>query len=154
MTTQWVDDHHGDPAPRDERIVVGFDGSPQAWGAVRWAADEAGHRRASLDVVSCTAGDPDGSEEKLVDDAARIAENRGWRIHVSGAAVGGSPGDVLVDRSRGAAMLVLGPHDPSTVASEAKGESLSEYCETHADCAVTVAESASQPDHAPPVVAP
>jgi nucleotide-binding universal stress UspA family protein len=143
MTTQWADGK----APRDERIVVGFDGSPHAWGALRWAADEAGRRRADLEVVSCppTPGVPDGSEEKLVDDAARVAEERGWRIHVSGVVEGGSPGDVLIDRSQGAAMLVLG--------ASTEGE-LSEYCETHAACAVTVATSASQPDHTPPVVAP
>jgi len=155
VTTQWVDDHHGDNAPRDERIVVGFDGSPPAWSAVRWAADEAGHRRATLEVVSCTPGDPDGSEEKLIDDVARVAEERGWRIHVSGVLVGGSPADVLVDRSQGAAMLVVGSHDPSAVTSEdAEAEgSLSEYCQAHAACAVTVATSSSQPDHVSPVVA-
>ena len=36
-----------------KHITVGFDGSPEAQEALRWAADEARARACQLDIVSC-----------------------------------------------------------------------------------------------------
>jgi nucleotide-binding universal stress UspA family protein len=141
-----------DDVPRgpDERIVVGFDGSGPAWDALRWAADEAGRRRATLEVVSCLPGGELAAwVRSQVDEATRVARHRGSQIHVRTAVAPGTPGRVLVDRAQGASLLVLGRHDPSRLAvkAAAQQESLSAYCVSHAPCPVMVVESAARPEH-------
>ena len=158
-------DGSGDGAPADGHVVVGFDGSPGAWEALRWAADDAGGRRAALDIV-CSVADPSATPATTVasflsacqqlDEAAWVAGHRGLQIRVHSSLAEGSPGDVLVDRARGAARLVLGRHDPGPLPAPGR-ESLSAYCRTNAACPVTEVDSVSQPDHptaAGPVTTP
>ncbi|MDQ1393447.1 MAG: hypothetical protein QOF30_2424 [Acidimicrobiaceae bacterium] len=142
----------------DGPVVVGFDGSPSAWQALRWAADDAGGRRAELEVVCCVddsspaaaitapvGADPISTRQQL-DEAARVAGLRGAQIRVHASLAEGRPGDVLVDRSQRAVELVLGHHDPGSAPAPDE-ESLSAYCRTNAVCPVTVVDSTSQPDH-------
>jgi nucleotide-binding universal stress UspA family protein len=155
MTIERTRDHKDGRAEQADRIVVGFDGSRFGWEALRWAADEAGRRRASLEIVLCTPGVPEmsvhggpaiASAQDVVDEATQVASRRGWQIQVHASVASGSPGDALVDRARGAALLVLGEHDPVPVAPPGR-ESLSDYCRSHASCPVMVVTSVSQPAH-------
>ncbi|MDQ1365263.1 MAG: hypothetical protein QOE57_1305 [Acidimicrobiaceae bacterium] len=158
MISHSAFDGPGDGATADGHVVVGFDGSPAAWEALRWAADDAGGRRAALDIV-CSVADPSAmpatavpgaarfiSARQQLDEAAWVAGHRGLQIRVHSSLAEGSPGDVLVDRARGAAELVLGRHDPGPIPPPGR-ESLSDYCRTNAACPVTEVDSVSQPDH-------
>jgi nucleotide-binding universal stress UspA family protein len=159
MISDSAFDGAGDGTTADGDVVVGFDGSPSAWEALRWAADDAGTRRAALEVVCCvadtsaptaataaTAGTNLVAARQQLDEAAWVAGIRGLQIRVHASLAEGRPGDVLVDRSRGAAELVLGRHDPGPIPVPGR-ESLSAYCRTNAVCPVTVVDSTSQPGH-------
>src|SRR6516162_1384274 len=76
-----------DDAPMTESrelIIVGFDGSPHAVAAARWAFDEARRRRADVELVSCfhvpylaEGGGLSGayvSIEELVDDSKQVID--------------------------------------------------------------------------------
>jgi nucleotide-binding universal stress UspA family protein len=148
-------------AVEENRIVVGFNGSPAAWDALRWATDEAARRDASLEIVTCldegtsaTSGAHEvsphenrvGTPRQQVEEAARVARCRGWHVPVTEFLASGSPGDVLVDHSRGAAMLVIGRQDPHSATHRGR-YALSSSCLANADCQVTVVTSATRPGH-------
>ncbi|MDP9072708.1 MAG: universal stress protein, partial [Actinomycetota bacterium] len=111
-----------------------------------------------LEVVHCaacpwptaaTSGGSDANPASMrdqLDQAARVAGLRGCQIAVRASVAEGSPAEVLVERSRGAAVLVLGCHDPGPPRPPAN-ESLSDYCRLNAFCPVTVVDPASLPDH-------
>jgi len=106
------------------RIVVGIDGTAASLLAVRWAAQEALLRHASLHLVHVSrqyprapySGLPEAprSGKDGPDPAAQLAaaEREADRIlppdRLSSELVAGSPDEVLVDRSAGAELLVLG----------------------------------------------
>ena len=87
-------------------VVVGVDGSPESRAAVDLAGWEAHRRRSPLYLVQAAA-DPQRARERL--------EGHAWRLHdrypelCTTTTVGpGDPGTVLVDRSRTAALVVVG----------------------------------------------
>ena len=87
-------------------VVVGEDGSPESRAAVDLAGWEAHRRRSPLYLVQAAA-DPQRARERL--------EGHAWRLHdrypelCTTTTVGpGDPGTVLVDRSRTAALVVVG----------------------------------------------
>jgi nucleotide-binding universal stress UspA family protein len=106
------------------RIVVGIDGTAASLLAVRWAAQEALLRHASLHLVHVSrqyprapySGLPEAprSGKDGPDPAAQLAaaEREAHRTlppdRLSSELVAGSPDEVLVDRSAGAELLVLG----------------------------------------------
>ncbi|MEK6439054.1 CBS domain-containing protein [Pseudonocardia sp. T1-2H] len=149
------------------RIVVGFDGSPAARVAVRDTLLEASRRGASVSVVAAfsppavwpvvyglpavptlagLAGEIEGEVRRTVIkilDTVR-SELAGGTPHVEVVAVQGSPGEVLVDRSSGADLLVVGSRGRGPGASLLLG-SVGLHCALHARCSVTIVRPESEP---------
>jgi nucleotide-binding universal stress UspA family protein len=136
-------------APREQRIVVGVDGSTGARAALAAAAEEAGRTGAAVDVVAAyTAADywtdmatvvvpplDEGRQEvrrqaeALVDDvlAAQAGPPPAVRLHV----VEGPAEEVLVHRARGAELLVVGSRGHGVLAGLLLG-SVALHCAMHA----------------------
>jgi nucleotide-binding universal stress UspA family protein len=102
-------------------IVVGVDGSPEAAAALAWAIDEARLRQASLNIVHAfpalvsffgTAAHeyyPQVEKEAHERFAAILAAAPPMDdLEVAHTIVPGNPAEVLVDKSKGATMLVVG----------------------------------------------
>ena len=112
------------PGRTGTRIVVGVDGTVASMTAVRWAAQEATLHKASVQLVfvddgyaqAAYSGSSDASHADRDDADGRAllaaAELEAGRTlppgHVSCERAAGSPGKVLIDRSAGAELLVLG----------------------------------------------
>lgn len=141
-------------------IVVGVDGSEPAAAAVRWAAEEARIRGATLRVVnaweaplSVALPEPSIGGVPLVPsldpgEVRSAFEDRGGGIidtalegieglEVERRIVDGDPAVVLVEESRDAAMLVVGKRQHGSVAGFLLG-SVSRDCIRHAACPVVV----------------
>jgi nucleotide-binding universal stress UspA family protein len=123
---------------RTGRVVVGYDASEHGRRAVLWAADEAAHRRASLEVVH--AADYRGlglrGPAVLARAWARTAREDAHDVAVEGAAIArlavpdlvvhiacgvGAPVPLLVQESQDADLLVLGAHGQGREAAEMLG---------------------------------
>ncbi len=138
-------------------VVVGVDGSPESKAAIEFAMREATRRRAWLKVVAAaqlpeywtiaygTSELP--SPEEVIADTKRIARETLDEVvsdHPELAAVqfnieviAGPPGQVLVEASDGAAVLVLGHRGRGAIRSALLG-SVGLHCILHATCPVTV----------------
>ena len=135
------------------RIVVGVDGSPAAAAALRWALDEAGLRRATLEVVHTwvfPAIDelPGGAVDQLVSDLQRCATDvldhvvdgiagANPDVEVVRRVLEGSPGRVLTEIAAGADLLVVGSRGRGGFAGLLLG-SVAQQCVHHARCPVVV----------------
>jgi nucleotide-binding universal stress UspA family protein len=141
------------PTPAAGSIIVGIDDSPQSRTALRWAADLARSSGRHLEAVHVNPYDSlrspvwAGTLPALVagDDAQADDRNRlrivamyddvapapGWDL----AFLDGPVGAVLVERSRGAQLLVVGTGEHHGVDRLLSG-SISRYCLTHAAVAV------------------
>ena len=137
-------------------IVVGVDGSPAAERAIDWALDEA---RVSGDevllvhawqypVVAMTAFHSEawpalehGGVEKVARDVlnavTETARRRAPEVHVDSRLVEGHPGEVLVDASSAARLLVVGSRGLGGFKGMLLG-SVSSSCVHHALCPVVV----------------
>jgi nucleotide-binding universal stress UspA family protein len=144
----------------DGRVVVGVDGSEASRAAIRVAATEARLRRAELQAVHAVHWDRIGTEfitptdDQLVEWGTHLVHQQLADLHqhlteagveVQPVIVPGHPGDVLVDYSRTADLLVLGSRGHNPLTSLLLG-STSDYCAHHATCPVMVVRS---PDRAP-----
>jgi nucleotide-binding universal stress UspA family protein len=138
---------------QERRVVVGVDGSVASLAALRWAAREAGLRAARLHVVC--ALDPGreqaapyaGHARRLVPGqvgpptVALLQELVGTvlgpslLVIVDAEVACGLAAKVLIDRARGADLLVLG--DPATSQFEVIGP-VARACLRHAPCPVVV----------------
>jgi nucleotide-binding universal stress UspA family protein len=144
------------------RIVVGFDGSPSAEQALRWATDETALRRGALEVAHCWLEAPaitpraevarDQASrallqhaERMVDQGARTARCRGHQIPVTSAVVHGQPGPALVALAQSADLLVVGRRGFDHMDQFGVG-SVSSYCLGHADCPVVVVPPVADPE--------
>jgi nucleotide-binding universal stress UspA family protein len=144
-----------------QRIVVGVDGSDGARVALKWALAEAARRGVDVDVVTAYPFDfywldPYLTDRTRINDLRSETETRtramveevrqdltlaelpggaavGIRIHV----VGGAPAEHLVERSEGAALLVVGSRGRGAVRSTVAG-SVALHCSAHATCPVVV----------------
>lgn len=131
-----------DRAPR--RIVVGVDGSFGADTALRWAAVQARDRGLALDIVAVweDLGDEHAPRDGFQDVARarllRALETLGRRRdapdEVFTAPLHGPPGQRLVERARGADMLVLGT---TGISSPEIPGGISLYCLRHSTVPVT-----------------
>jgi nucleotide-binding universal stress UspA family protein len=146
------------------RIVVGVDGSEGSREALRWAMDEARSRGATLEVVHTygreAVGPPYVYDETMgvevwqqareqVEAAARHAATRAQALvdGMVGDATGVEvetialesqhPAEALVDRSRGADMLVVGSRGRGGFKRLLLG-SVSQQCAHHAECPVVI----------------
>jgi nucleotide-binding universal stress UspA family protein len=118
------------------RIVVGVDGTTASAAAVRWAVREALLRQASVHLVFADDHDPRirapyagwwdeprPDEDKAAATALDAAEQQASQAlppaRLSAERAAGSPSRVLIDRSAGAEMLVLGSaYQPGRSASD------------------------------------
>ncbi|MGH3975383.1 MAG: universal stress protein [Pseudonocardiaceae bacterium] len=142
----------------EQVVVVGVDGSPASYTALRWALAHAARIGAQVDAVRCwtpvvaksweaaVTGEPvppeavqeARAERELVQVVAaalaRIPDGTA-RIAVRQRVVRGSAGPVLVGEADGADLLVVG-HGPR--ATGLLHRSVSWYCLQHATCPVLV----------------
>jgi nucleotide-binding universal stress UspA family protein len=137
------------PARGRNDVVVGIDDSPSAAAALLWAADHARANGLQLRVVHAWQLSPAASAAVAAGDAEYFeavgadARARGTRMVLD--ALGGSAaeirwtldigeggaGPVLVDRSRGAQLLVVGTREHTGLRRAVSG-SVSHYCLSHA----------------------
>lgn len=140
-----------------ETIVVGVDGSDFSRTALEFAFDEAVLRGTGVRVVAALpdtaywaassgmspslldelTADLDKMARGMVDDLVRERGGAVADVPVEIRALGGSPGHVLVDQSRGADMLVVGHRGRSGLASTVLG-SVGLQCVLHASVPVVV----------------
>lgn len=146
------------PLPQHE-IVVGVDGSPGSYAALRWAAKLAEAMDASITAVTAwefpvfitAAGggllpgtwDPEADATTIVNDAIR-AVFAGTPGYVRTVVVQGHPADVLIEASRHALMLVVGGRGHGGFTGALLG-SVSTAVAHHSKCPVMIvpAESAT-----------
>lgn len=137
------------------RIVVGVDGSPSSYGAVRFAIEEARLRDAVVDAVIAyeyppvTFGLPEAMvipvpERTGLEQAARQTLDGVLRgvdpgVHVERIVVAGSPRRVLREAAIGADLLVVGSRGYGAVRGLVLG-SVSQYLVGHAPCPVVVVD--------------
>ncbi|MGH3732598.1 MAG: universal stress protein [Acidimicrobiales bacterium] len=138
-----------------ERIVVGYDGSPDSERALEWAAQQAEFTGSHLQLigvwewptglgwVAIPPSDFDPSKEvtKTLDEAVAKIKVARPNVSVTSRVIEGSAFNSLVDESRGAALLVVGTRGHGEVAGLLIG-SVSQYCAAHAHCPVVVIRAA------------
>ena len=146
--------HEGD---REQRIVVGVDGSPQSHAALRWAIGEARLRRARLELVHAwtyphlggwyepaSGRTLDADLVRAIEAEARealdvaLADVGGAEdVVVDRAAVEGSPSAVLIAAAKDADLLVVGSRGRGGFAELVLG-SVSHQCAQHASCPIVI----------------
>lgn len=146
------------------RIVVGVDGSDAATEALRWAADEARLRSATLVAVhawsfvppqpigdpgmlAMPAGDLPGQLDAESEAAQRsldgaIEDALGPGVEVERRLVEGDAGEVLVAESKGAELVVVGSHGRAGLKAAILG-SVSRHVVNHAACPVVVVKTSA-----------
>lgn len=130
---------------RDEgHVVVGVDGSPMAWRALEWAADEAVLRGARLLVVHCAARrrgslTPDAAvwDSRLIDAARARVSRLHPTLSVTGEVMWDRVAKGLLVSARGARLLVVGSHGHSRVAGALLGSTALRVA-LHAPCPAVV----------------
>ena len=139
-----------DPAPvRGGQVLVGVDGSASSVDALRWAAREAKARDAELHVVHAwrlqvmaaspwVAAIPDDIEaisRQVLDQA--LADPALAEVRAQGHLHHGGAGHALVERSGGAALVVVGSRGQGRISSLLLG-SVTRQLVHHAACPVVV----------------
>ncbi len=131
-------------------IVVGIDGSDASLTALRWAIREGAATGARVDVVHAwhaqnTRDIAFGSPHELATGSACMLQNEvaaamvGLPVvpEVTESSVHGRPASVLVDKARGARMLVLGAHGRTGLMDVVFGQ-VAATSRKHADCQVVI----------------
>jgi nucleotide-binding universal stress UspA family protein len=155
-----------------QRIVVGIDGSAGGRAALFWALTAAANRRADVEVVTAFPIDFYWADAYLLDseriDAIRSDTEARARamvdevrhdpalaglpavagVDVDVLVVAGAPAEHLVQRSDGAALLVVGSRGRGAVRSTVAG-SVALHCSTHARCTVVVVHPVAAPAGTP-----
>lgn len=144
----------------EQVVVVGVDGSPASFTALRWALAHAVRTGAAVRTVRCwtpvfangweaavtaepvppCAVQETRAERELADVVAaarRQVPGGAAQIAVQRRIVRGLTGPMLVAEAHGAALLVVGSHGHRRIA-ELLRRSVSSYCERHATCPVLV----------------
>ncbi|MFD7233226.1 universal stress protein [Streptomyces sp. NPDC059881] len=138
----------GDQAPR---VVVGIDGSPSSYAALRWAVRHAGLIGGTVDAVaayelpgahgwSAPAVDAefDAAEAKrgLVEEVRKVLGEKG-EAQVHERLVHGNPTEALLAAAEGAELLVVGSRGRGGFARMLLG-SVSQQVAQHAPCPVVI----------------
>jgi nucleotide-binding universal stress UspA family protein len=138
-------------------IVVGVDGSARSLEAVDVAAVEAVHRKRPLHILyvipAVAAPDREGGEsaaEAITWEAQLRAEKWGPRLDIRTDVIAGSPSAILLERSRGAAMVVVGDRGGGGFADLLTG-STALHLASNATCPVLIVHR--RPPRRGPVVA-
>ncbi len=142
---------------RGARVVVGFDGSDDGRRALRWALEEARVRHVGLEVVVAWQYPPThavvataalrfaGAAEEVARRAREEAARRAPGVVLTVAVVDEAIVPALLDRTRGAALLVVGPHGQGGYRDLLLG-SVAVQCTHHALCPVVVVHGSRVPD--------
>lgn len=116
----------------DDKVVVGYDTSPESAAAVRWAAAQAAGRGWALEVVHVWgfAGREGGGAgeswlgrevqeqvRQVADEGARLAVEAVAGVDARPLVLHGPPARVLVDRAQDARMVVVGRRGAGLVAA-------------------------------------
>ena len=131
--------------------MVGVDGSASSKEALRWAADEAGRRGDVVEVVLVwdnpyrdmwLPSDPAGSDPLAhlragLERTVSTVLGEQPAVKVETAVVEGHAAQVLVDRARGADLLVVGSRGHGGLAASFLG-SVSFNCAAHSPCPVVL----------------
>jgi nucleotide-binding universal stress UspA family protein len=147
-----------------QRVVVGVDGSTGARAALAWALTDAAGRSAAVEVVTAFPVDFYWADPLLL-DTGRIAAIRSDTeararatvesvrtemppaaddVDVQVLVVAGAPAAHLVQRSHGAALLVVGSRGRGGLRSTVAG-SVALHCSAHARCPVVVVHGSTPP---------
>lgn len=161
-TNQQHDNATTETVPLTDEIVVGLDNSPSAAAALRWASEQSRVSGFPLRVVHAwqlkaievAAASSEFWEAAHADARAQATR---WVLDTLGGSAAdvrwsldiaeGPAGPVLVSRSRGARLLVLGTREHTGLRRAVLG-SVSHYCLSHAELplvAVPASHGASHP---------
>jgi len=149
--------------PAVQRIVVGVDGSAESAAALRWACREAALRGAEVHAVHvreapchslasyaapapASPDDPDDvvSADSIEDLVRSVKADQAPEVEVSVEVVDGLAARILLDRSAGADMLVLGTANDTPGAGHSVGPVI-RACVRRAPCPVVVISAAQDP---------
>ncbi|MEV4430378.1 universal stress protein [Streptomyces sp. R-07] len=134
------------------RVVVGVDGSPASYAALRWAVRQAGQTGATLEVVGVydvpgatgwsappvdAAFDEKQAVEALTEELGAVLSRSGEVPPLEQHVVRGNPAKVLIEASADAELLVVGSRGRGGFASLLLG-SVSQQCAVHASCPVVI----------------
>jgi nucleotide-binding universal stress UspA family protein len=139
------------PAASGNRIVVGVDGSEPALHALAWAARQAELTGTPLAVVTTwewptsygwafpipSDFDPAAEAHKMLEQAVEPVRSSHPAISIEMQVVEGHPAPILVEKSLGADLLVVGSRGHGEFTGMLIG-SVSEHCVTNAHCPVLV----------------
>lgn len=140
-----------DTSGRTPRVVVGVDGSPASYEALRWAVRYARFVAATVDAVaayelpgaagwSAPAADAEFDEaqarQDMTDEIEKVLRQVG-EVPLEQHLVRGTPAKVLIRASAGAELLVVGSRGRGGFASLLLG-SVSQQCAAHAACPVVI----------------
>ncbi len=141
------------------RIVVGVDGSESSIGALRRAARIADALDLSIEAVTTweypITGDsdyyypaddwsPESDAQRIAAEAVATAFPDGKPARLSSVTIEGASGRVLIERSEGAFLLVVGSRGHGGFAGLLLG-SVSQACAQHARCPVLVMHGQADP---------
>ena len=129
----------------EPEIVVGVSRAENLL-ALNWAIDETLRWQSALTVVHCLdnrisvevpvpLADDIEKAQAIIDCAVSVARARG--IHARARLCDGFPGEVLVESSKEAVLLVIGSTSRGLL-SRAAHESITKYCVRHAKCPLTI----------------
>ena len=133
------------------RIVVGVDGSPSSLQALSWAARQAELTGSSLEVLMTWQWpssygwaapipddyDPEGDVRQALETAVEPVRAAHPGVSMRTELAAGRPEPILVERSKGADLLVVGSRGHGEFVGMVIG-SVSEYCAANAHCPVLV----------------
>jgi nucleotide-binding universal stress UspA family protein len=139
------------PSGISPRIVVGVDGSPSSLTAVEWAVGQAELTGAGLEVLMTwdwpnsygwslpvpSDYDPAHDAETTLDRVLEPVRQAHPGVTIESGVKEGHPAPLLVEASRGAALLVVGSRGHGEFAGMLLG-SVSEHCVSNAYCPVLV----------------
>ncbi|GAA0909669.1 universal stress protein [Streptomyces thermoalcalitolerans] len=147
------------PSEPRRRVVVGVDGSPSSYAALRWAVDYARLVDGQVEAIHAwdtpsSAGwtgpaiDPDfdlqQARERFTEELRDVfGDDRPAFLETY--LVEGDPSEVLIRASEGAALLVVGSRGRGGFARAMLG-SVSQRCAQHAACPVVVVRQDHRPE--------
>ena len=127
---------------RPQQVIVGVDGSPNSLAALRRAIVLAAERGTGLEMIYVIPPEIDlsavGRGYEMLDAATKCAAATGLYVPDARQLVAcGDPAQVLVQRSTGAQVLVIGARFNSAEGNLLGGDVVP-YCLSHAACPVDV----------------